>query len=263
MTSIEPITDDKVKVVFNAINLDKNLKEKEKNEKLDKECPLLKAYLDHCCKQRNYFFSIKKCGTIGCTTCAPIRLPRDVFDRLSHLPDPIPDENNEGHYKKFESVFGMPTTEEHMPSKKTATRQSHGIPFQPHKQHALNTNLTIVCVYCHKPRLAYSKNKISRNIFTKFKRETSELQFVCGTTVEELTGADNFKDIFVRGNLRCDTTVEVIYYSVGYVSCCTHCGATRRLTTGNHEYPMCSLCKTDPAKKPVVRRQNFQNKNKK
>ena len=104
-------------------------------------------------------------------------------------------------------------------------------------------------------------NHASCILKTKFKRETSELQFVCGTTVDELTGADNFKDIFVRGNLRCETTLEDVSYSVGYVSCCTHCGATRSLTTGNHEYPMCSLCKTDPAKKPVVRQQNFQNKN--
>ena len=68
------------------------------------------------------------------------------------------------------------------------------MPFQPHKQLASNTNPTIVCVYCKKPRVVYSKNKVSKNI-TKSKRQTSELQFVCGTTIEDLVGPDAFIDL--------------------------------------------------------------------
>ena len=44
------------------------------------------------------------------------------------------------------------------------------------------------------PGLYIQKNKVSKNI-TKSKRQTSELQFVCGTTVEDLVGPDAFIDL--------------------------------------------------------------------
>ena len=34
--------------------------------------------------------------------------------------------------------------------------------------------------YCNKPRLVYSKTKLSGNYTNRFKRAISELQFVCG-----------------------------------------------------------------------------------
>lgn len=116
--------------------------------------------------------------------------------------------------------------------KKTA--KGHGIPSQPHKQHVINTNLTIVCVYCNKSRVIYSKNKVSKNVITKFKRKTSELQFVCGAIVEELVGSDIFTDLYARGNLCCDAPVETIYFSACYFQCCSHCGSTYRLSTGQN-----------------------------
>ena len=126
-----------------------------------------------------------------------------------------------------------------------------------HKQHASNTNLRIVCVYCKKPRLVYSKNKVSGHYTNKFKRSISELQFVCGTTVSELVGADQFKDLFTRANLQCRNPVEIIYYSVGYVTCCTHCGSRGNLSNAKNEYPMCDACKKNKNNKLLARRQAF------
>ena len=31
----------------------------------------------------------KKCGVDGCNICKPIRLPCEVFDKTSFLPDPV------------------------------------------------------------------------------------------------------------------------------------------------------------------------------
>ena len=143
--------------------------------------------------------------------------------------------------------------------KKPATK-GHDIPFQPHKQHAINIGLTIVCVYCKKPRVIYSKNKISKNLITKFKRKTSELRFVRGTIVEELVGPDIFTDLYVKGNLRCDAPVETIYFSAGYVQCCSHCGSTPRLSTGQNEYPMCQFCRKNKNNKPLFHRKTFTKK---
>ena len=141
----DPIKDDTVYNLFNAINLHADLSQKENNDSLDKR-PMLKAFLKHCCKERTYFFSVKKCGSPSCTTCLPIRLSSDIFERLHHIPDLLPSTTNEGHYEVFNTLYVTATTEEHMLSKKTSARQGHGIPFQPHKQHASNTNLRIVCL---------------------------------------------------------------------------------------------------------------------
>ena len=79
------------------VGLDECIKGGESGKEL-KDLPILKQFLDHCCQERTYFFSIKKCGKDLCTRCNSVRLPYDVFERLHHLPDPIPDPTNEGHY---------------------------------------------------------------------------------------------------------------------------------------------------------------------
>ena len=48
-------------------------------------------FLTNHCKVRHYMFSIKKCTRDSCV-CKPPRLPVGVFESLSHLPDPVPDD---------------------------------------------------------------------------------------------------------------------------------------------------------------------------
>ena len=79
-------------------------------------------FLDHCCKQPTYFFSVKKGGTTECSICQPLRLTPDIFQRLHHLPDPIPDKANNGQHKIFHDVYGKETTEEFMTSIKWLQR---------------------------------------------------------------------------------------------------------------------------------------------
>ena len=37
---------------------------------------------------------------------------------MFHLPDPVPDKANEGHYQRFSDAFGTEITEIHLPSAK-------------------------------------------------------------------------------------------------------------------------------------------------
>ncbi|EXX66121.1 hypothetical protein RirG_126910 [Rhizophagus irregularis DAOM 197198w] len=74
----------------------------------------MQEFLEHCCKSRHYFFSIKKCGKSTCTICHPIRCSTEDFEQLHHLPDPVPGEDL--HYISFEKLYGTPTTEDHRPS---------------------------------------------------------------------------------------------------------------------------------------------------
>ena len=56
----------------------------------------LEVFLDHCCVARYYSFSTKKCGEDDCSICKPISMPKDVYQTLWHLPDPMM--GNDDHY---------------------------------------------------------------------------------------------------------------------------------------------------------------------
>ena len=81
------VNDNEVNQIRAQINLDKDITGRETGANLP-DHPKLKAFLDHCTRQRTYFFSIKKCGKVDCTTYLPPRLPPDVFDRLGHQIQP-------------------------------------------------------------------------------------------------------------------------------------------------------------------------------
>ena len=183
----QPIADDEVEAFFQANHrLDKELTVNEINENLDRRSKL-KDFWDHSSKKpRNY--SVKKYGDLNCKTCLPPRLSLQTFQKLHHLADPIPHERNEGHYNCFSDVFGKTTAEEHRSSKKLAKKNSPGIPFNPSKQHAINTNLIIECTKCNKSRIVYAQKKIPVGRVRAFKRVTHDLLFVCGSRVEELVG---------------------------------------------------------------------------
>ena len=169
------VSDDSVDAFFEEVGLDTELNPKDTVEMLPKH-PKLNTLFKHSTKQRTYFFSIKKCGESNCSSCKKPRLSTDVFQQISHLPDPVPDEDNPGHYKKFADLYGQDTTEEFKPSKRTSNR-NHTIPFNPLKQHALNTNITLECTEYGKHRVVYSQKKVSPRLCKNLKSVFSELFF--------------------------------------------------------------------------------------
>ena len=76
--------------------------------------------MDHCCHNRKYVFSVKKCGKTECTICFSPRLPPEIFKQLSYLPDPVADGD---HYRSFNEVYGTLTIEKDRPSLKSDTDQ--------------------------------------------------------------------------------------------------------------------------------------------
>ena len=93
--------------LFKSLNLDKSITPFDFVGDLHKR-PKLTQYLTHCCCQRTYFFSVKKCGSQNCEIfLAPLSSVQN-FERLGHLPDPTPSSENL-HYKPFQKVFKTET----------------------------------------------------------------------------------------------------------------------------------------------------------
>ena len=85
--------------VDSTLTKDESVSEKSVHSK-----PGLAAFLQHCCTCRHYLFQIKKCGSETCDICKPVRLPKEVFNSLQILPDPVPGED--GHYKTLDDLLG-------------------------------------------------------------------------------------------------------------------------------------------------------------
>ena len=117
--------------------------------------------IHHCRRMGHYTFDVLKCGEEACELCRPVRLPREVFDLIKHLPFPEPGED--GHYKAFSDVFGSDrcTSEEFRPSQKKVTKTKvKTLPFYASVQHIKNSQLIVQCEECNMWRLVFSKYKL-------------------------------------------------------------------------------------------------------
>ena len=65
------------------------------------------------CRLHHYSIQIRKCNDSSC--CRPVRLPQEVFTNIHWLPDPLLTVDK-SHYKQFEEVFGIETSECDRPS---------------------------------------------------------------------------------------------------------------------------------------------------
>ena len=166
------------------------------------------------------------------------------------MPDPV----NDGHYKKFSDCYGTETSEKHMPSLIVSTQKGHGIPFNPVSQHVKNTGIMLTCYQRKRPRLVYYKKKVLPHIMKKFKKETNDLLFTCGTTIEEMIDKPSHYDFYVCANLTCQIPVEALYYSANYQEFCAHCGTTQRLCKSKEAYPICVTCVVVHERKVVAKK---------
>ncbi|CAG8612740.1 7401_t:CDS:2, partial [Scutellospora calospora] len=127
----------------------------------------------------------KKCGESSCTICRSPRCSPEDFEQLHCLPDPVP--GDDLHYKSFEDIYGIRTTENHRPSlirSETKTKTSkakikHTMPFSPSAAHAKNVGVTVNCTECEKPRLLFSAKKLSEKDKTLLRRFLDTIFYTC------------------------------------------------------------------------------------
>ena len=119
----EKAPDRDIDEAFKFLNLDKSITPYDWVDDLRKR-PKLTQYLAHCCRQRTYFFSVKKCGSQNCKICLTPRSSTQDFERLGDLPDLTPSSDNL-HYKPFQRVFKTEADESAMSSLKTLKDCGH------------------------------------------------------------------------------------------------------------------------------------------
>ncbi len=115
-------------------------------------------------------------------------MPREAFDLLHYLPDPVPGE--EGHYKCFSEVFGTSTTEEFRPSLQVK-KSKKSLPFTAGIQHVKNV---IQCEECEMWRLVYSKFKLTPGERKSLQKALDEFTYTCGAQLEDLNLNGRLKD---------------------------------------------------------------------
>ena len=213
--------------------------------------PGLKMFLEHCCQERSYCFSIKKCGNVTCSICSPPQLPVEVFNTLHHLPDPVPDITGE-HYQDFEQLYGTATSERYRPSLTEKSRKSHGMPFQPNAQFARCVGMTLQCCECIRPRVLYSQRKLKYYELSVLKEILSIVAYSCGSLLCELVSQETSSlhreligRVFVKANLTCSDKVETAYYSSElFEDVCIHYGSASLISREEAVdiLPTCDSC---------------------
>lgn len=170
-------------------------------------------------------------------------MPREAFDALSFLPDPVPDED--GHYCTFESVFGKSTSEEYRPSLQSGKSKQKGTPFSPSVQHVKNADIMIQCEECEMWRLVYGKYKLTTAERAMLNQALEDFTFTCGAVLSDLQLEGERLDgehVFVKG-LRCYEPLEKLYYSVGTCEpICVYCCSSENITPKQDSYPQCKDC---------------------
>ena len=212
-------------------------------------------YSKHCIS-RTYHFHIFKCSDKDCKWHEPLR-----FGEIEKFGEPVPTESDDGVLKY---VQGSDESEKFLPSKlENPSKRTHGMPFTPTAQTAINVAKCIKCCQCSKPRVIYAKKKFTDANKRSMKRILNDFHYVCGTVFSEIPVDERNKDSYVlemmhcRENLSCESPIEIPYYSSKLFSnVCFHCGRASRLLPSNVEfYPQCMACQSKARAKVTKRKQ--------
>ena len=249
----EAATEDEIHEFWSVLLLiDSTLTTCTTTKKLLKTKTAMCEFIKHCCKVRYYSFQIKKCGQPSCAICKPVRLDSNVFETLSFLPDPIPE--NDEHYKSFSDVYGQTTSEQHRPSPTKKPKQKIG--FTPSQQHVENVGTLIECEECDKWRLMFCSHKLSHQEVLTLTKCLDNVSYMCCVLFSDLNLSGRLKTVFVKDHA-CVDPVEKLYYLCGFEPICCYC-ATTDLDVSDEliNFLMCDECKEEgqqPIKRPKTK----------
>ncbi|VDI74370.1 Hypothetical predicted protein [Mytilus galloprovincialis] len=210
------------------------------------------------CRERHYWFQIKKCDN---RTCCVAKMSDTEFP---WLPDPMMS-NDPAHYKPFDDVINTETTEVDRPSSQTQTAKAVAEEIQGVRNQGLvaqNVRKIVRCYECHKPRCVYSKKSLTVRESRAFERLLTKYDYCCGSVItpegDALEGVVN-----VRLQIDCNTHVEFPYYAstLAQPHICAFCAAVGQtknqdaIKTHRIVLPVCRDCvvigKLPPKRNPI------------
>ena len=155
------------------------------------------------------------------------------------------------------SVTVVDETESGGSNRNESPEANHDVPMS-----AQTARAVAVCVECRKPRVIYSKNKLSERQKVLLAVSLSEYEYSCGSSLFAPSVTGNLKrSMCLRPNLQCILPVEIPYYGsdLGRKDLCGYCGIEETATdTGLKEQyqtvlPLCAECRAN-GKTPIVKR---------
>ncbi|GBB87230.1 hypothetical protein RclHR1_13680003 [Rhizophagus clarus] len=190
---------------------------------------------------------IKKCGNDDCKFCLPIRLPKEIFDELKFIPDPMLSTDLE-HYQDFDKLYGT-KTREYLPSASGSMKENIPVGI------INNSNIRKLanCTVCNKPRCIFGKNALSDEEKTSLEILLDNVIYICGSPITPEMH-DLYEKVYVRQKIYCNSPIEAVYYSCRHLKTeiiCFYCGDENELLEPDDNlkkkfttiYPFCQICK--------------------
>ncbi|CAB4019160.1 Hypothetical predicted protein [Paramuricea clavata] len=204
----------------------------------------LKKFMDSHTRKGHCQFSIKKCKEENCACRIPRTQP-DLFDKLHHLPYPIP---HRDHYKSFQELYGKDddsNEEKHVPSNQLKAAARHQMPFSPSSHKSNNTKTVIQCDDCLKWRVCYASHVLKKNQKRELESELDNIAYSCGSCFQDIEDYQGgiFEHVYVNDKLTCASPMETPYYVTFSDPLCYYCGSEHDLTSTPKTYPICGACK--------------------
>lgn len=224
------------------------------------------TWLDVHTRQRQYSFQIKKCGNTSC--CSE---PVTPVELLEWLPDPVLDTSKE-HYKPYSEVRGQDTNDHDRPSYKAPESKGNSnikgaAKLKQNKEvgtacldtevdasmfTAQNARFIAECVECKKPRVIYSKNKLTERQQMQLIILLTEHDYTCGCFVT-VPGNSLHNKVHVRLGITCGTPVELAFYRSSFAKtdlCCICASGSAFIDEKLREcfktvLPICQSCKDE------------------
>ncbi|CAB4039823.1 Hypothetical predicted protein, partial [Paramuricea clavata] len=206
----------------------------------------LKKIMDSHTRKGHYQFSIKKCKEENCACRIPRTQP-DLFDKLHHLPYPIP---HRDHYKSFQELYGKDddsNEEKHVPSNQLKAAARHRMPFSPSSHKSNNAKTVIQCDDCLKWRVCYASHMhvLKKNQKRELESALDNIAYSCGSCFQDIKDYQGgiFEHVYVNDKLTCASPMETPYYVTFSDPLCYYCGSEHDLTSTPETYPICGGCK--------------------
>ena len=198
--------------------------------------PVLKTIKVHFVNEKYYFNAIFKCipgSEDHCGVCGDVTSSVGFSTKLRTtmlLPDPTPDPNRPGKFAPYErcATNGLNTTQTYTPSLVSREKTSlTGVNSQTARGFA-------VCVTCDKPRVYYSKKKLSTSENKSLNIALDSLDFECGSALINDSHPNSgvaalFVKVAINTGLTCSNHVEWPYYSKSgsqFPIVCCWCGGS-------------------------------------